>query len=69
MVQKMAQPLISQEFQSGLCSDMKLHSRQLQHVTASIYEVPIESDKNYGNARCFKKGCLKIQYRGLINAK
>ena len=62
---KMAQPLISHKFQSGLHSHVQLHTRQLQ----PLYEFSIESDQKYGNARCFKKGCVKIQYCALITAK
>ena len=29
----------------------------------------MESEPKYGNVRCFKKECLKIQYRALIEAK
>ena len=65
----MAQLLISHKFESGLHSHMKLHTRHIQHVQNSHYTISIESDQKYGNARCFKIGCLKIQYRALIKAK
>ena len=33
------------------------------------YKFSIESDQKYGDARCFEKGSLKIQYCALIKAK
>ena len=60
----MAQLLISHKFESVL--HMKLHTRQGQANSTRLdwaYKFSIESDQKNGNARCFKKGCLKIQYR------
>ena len=69
VVQKMAQLLISHKIHSGLCSFMKLQGRQFQPVFSQSINFQLNLKKEYGKARCLKKGCLKIQNQSLINAK
>ena len=60
----MAQLLISHRFQSGLHNHMKLHT--ISTGLELAYKLSIESDHKYGDASCFKRGSLKIQYRALM---
>ena len=69
VVQKMAQLLISHKIHSGLCSFVKLQGRQFQPVFSQRINFQLNLKKEYGKARCLKKGCLKIEYCALINAK
>ena len=64
----MAQLLISHKFQSGIIASETTHQTHSAHVELA-YKFSIESDQKYGNARCLKKVCLKIQYRAWIKAK
>ena len=56
----MAQLLISHKFQSGLHSHMKPYQTRSTRLELA-YKFSTESDQKYGNARCFKKRCLKIK--------
>ena len=59
---------ITHKFQSGLHKPPEnSYQTTLLHFELA-YKFLIESDQKYGNARCFKKGCVKIQYRALITA-
>ena len=53
---KMAQLLISHEFQSGLHSHIKLHTAQLQHVYSSHIIFQLNLTKNMEMPDVLKKG-------------
>ena len=60
---------ITHKFQSGL---HKPHENSYQTTWLRLelaYKFLIESDQKYGNARCFKKGRVKIQNCEMIKAK
>ena len=63
--------LIAHKFQLGLLGHMKSHTKQLQYLSRQRINFKLnrgpELDENYGNDKCFKKGCVKIQYGTLIN--
>ena len=62
---KMARLLISHRFQTGLHSRVKLDTRQLQYLKSEHINFQMNLTKNMEMQRCFKKGCLKIQYCAL----
>ena len=64
---KKSQLLIRHEFQTG--QPYETSHQPISLCFQLAYEFSVESDKKYGNDRCFKKGCLKIQYRIFIKAK
>ena len=66
--EKMAQLLVSHNFESRLRSHMKLHVRQFKYVFSWHINVILDLSKNMEMPNVLKN-CPKIQYHASINAK